>query len=76
MLHTVKDHVVFERAEVMTASGTPYSVFTPYKNAWLKKADDFYLRAWPVARHAATLVLQAALADPQMFSRNQAAPHA
>ena len=36
-LHTVKDHVVFERAEVMTASGTPYGVFTPYKNAWLKR---------------------------------------
>ncbi len=65
MLHTVKDHVVFERAEVMTASGTPYSVFTPYKNAWLKKADDFYLRAWPVARHAATLAPWPAVAgDP------------
>ena len=38
-LHTVKDHVVFERAEVMTASGTPYGVFTPYKNAWLRTLD-------------------------------------
>ncbi|MFO1337454.1 MAG: deoxyribodipyrimidine photo-lyase [Burkholderiaceae bacterium] len=55
LLHTVKDHVVFERGEVMTATGTPYSVFTPYKNAWLKKVDAFYLRAWPVARHAASL---------------------
>jgi len=35
-LHTLKDHVVFERAEVMTAAGTPYGVFTPYKNAWLR----------------------------------------
>ncbi|HSI56870.1 MAG TPA: deoxyribodipyrimidine photo-lyase [Ideonella sp.] len=55
MLHTVKDHVVFERSELMTGGGTPYTVFTPYKNAWLKKADEFYLRAWPVARHAASL---------------------
>ena len=38
-LHTVKDHVVFERAEVMTASGTPYGVFTPYKNAWLRTLE-------------------------------------
>lgn len=53
--YTVKDHVIFERNEVMTATGTPYSVFTPYKNAWLKKVDDFYLRAYPVARHAARL---------------------
>lgn len=36
-LHTFKDHVVFERSEVLTLSGTAYGVFTPYKNAWLKK---------------------------------------
>ncbi|MFM2209718.1 MAG: hypothetical protein RIQ96_1361 [Pseudomonadota bacterium] len=36
-LHTFKDHSVFERAEVLSLGGTPYSVFTPYKNAWLKK---------------------------------------
>jgi len=63
VLHTSKDHVVFERSEVLTATGNPYSVFTPYKNSWLKKLDDFYLRAYPVARHAAALAsLPAALA--------------
>ena len=54
-LHTMKDHVVFERSEVLTQAGAPYSVFTPYKNAWLKKVDAFYLSAYPVARHAAAL---------------------
>jgi deoxyribodipyrimidine photo-lyase len=54
-LRTSKDHVVFERGEVLTASGTPYGVFTPYRAAWLKKVDDFYLRAYPVARHAGAL---------------------
>jgi deoxyribodipyrimidine photo-lyase len=54
-LHTSKDHVVFERSEVMTASGTAYSVFTPYKNAWLKKLEPFFLRGYPVERHAAAL---------------------
>jgi deoxyribodipyrimidine photo-lyase len=55
LLQTMKDHVVFEREEVLTANGTPYSVFTPYKNAWLKKVDPFYLRGWNVARHAGCL---------------------
>ncbi len=55
LLHTVKDHVVFERDEVLTQAGRPYTVFTPYKTAWLKKVDDFYLRAYPVERHAAAL---------------------
>jgi deoxyribodipyrimidine photo-lyase len=50
-----KDHVIFERAELLTGSGKPYGVFTPYKNAWLRKVDDFYLRSYPVARYAAQL---------------------
>jgi deoxyribodipyrimidine photo-lyase len=50
--HTGKDHVIFERQELMTQSGTPFSVFTPYKNAWLRKVNDFYLKAWPVEHHA------------------------
>ncbi len=53
--HTSKDHVVFERSEVLTATGLPYSVFTPYKNAWLKQLSPFYLKSYPVARHAAAL---------------------
>ncbi len=36
-LHTCKDHVVFEGREVLTKTGTPYTVFTPYKNAWLAR---------------------------------------
>jgi deoxyribodipyrimidine photo-lyase len=45
---TFKDHVIFERSEVLTATGKPYGVFTPYKNAWLRKLTPFYLRAYPV----------------------------
>ena len=54
-LHTSKDHVVFERKEVLTASGSPYSVFTPYKNAWLKKLEPFYVSAYPVEKYAQAL---------------------
>ncbi|MFG6443206.1 cryptochrome/photolyase family protein [Roseateles sp. LKC17W] len=53
--HTFKDHVIFERREVLTATGGPYGVFTPYKNAWLRKVDEFYLRSYPVERHAHAL---------------------
>lgn len=31
-----KDHVIFDADEVLTAQGQPYSVFTPYKRAWLR----------------------------------------
>jgi deoxyribodipyrimidine photo-lyase len=55
VLHTGKDHVIFERSEVLTLGGGPFSVFTPYKNAWLKKLDPYFLRAYPVAKHASAL---------------------
>ena len=37
-LHSAKDQVVLEGRELLTQTGTPYSVFTPYKNAWLAHA--------------------------------------
>jgi deoxyribodipyrimidine photo-lyase len=54
-MHTFKDHVVFERSEVLTQAGAPYSVFTPYSGAWLARLDDFYLKAYPVERYAQRL---------------------
>lgn len=57
--HSFKDHVIFERSELLTGAGKPYAVFTPYKNAWLKKVDEFYLRAYPVARYAEALASHA-----------------
>ncbi|MBS7806564.1 deoxyribodipyrimidine photo-lyase [Variovorax sp. PCZ-1] len=53
--HTYKDHVIFERSEVLTLSGGSYGVFTPYKNAWLKKVDDYFLKAYPTEKYAAHL---------------------
>ncbi len=55
LLHTSKDHVIFERAEVLTQSGGAFSVFTPYRNAWLKALTPEHLKAHPVAHHAAAL---------------------
>jgi len=39
-LRTVKDHVIFERREVLTQGGKPYGVFTPYQRAWLARLGD------------------------------------
>lgn len=39
-LRLYKDHTIFARSEVMTQAGTPYTVFTPYKKAWLAKVDE------------------------------------
>jgi deoxyribodipyrimidine photo-lyase len=52
---TFKDQVIFEKDEVLTAAGRPYTVFTPYRRAWQKKLDAFFLRAYPVQRYARNL---------------------
>jgi deoxyribodipyrimidine photo-lyase len=57
---TRKDHVVFERDEVLTAAGGPFVVYTPYKNAWLKR-----LTAADLAEHA-TMPHAAKLARPTL----------
>ena len=46
--HHYKDHVIFEKDEVLNLSGKPYGVFTPYKNMWLKTVNDFYVKPYPV----------------------------
>ena len=35
--YTFKDHVLFEKEEIVSGSGGFYKVFTPYSKAWLKK---------------------------------------
>lgn len=43
--NAVKDHVVFERMEVATQMGTPYTVFTPYWRAWISRLESIDLGA-------------------------------
>jgi deoxyribodipyrimidine photo-lyase len=46
--HTRKDQVVFERNEILTKAGAPFTVFTAYKNAWLKALTPAQLAPHPV----------------------------
>jgi deoxyribodipyrimidine photo-lyase len=61
-----KDQVIFERAEVLTLAGTPFSVFTPYRNAWLKRLPAERLNPWPVEKLAARLAPGPATVAPSL----------
>ena len=54
-MHLAKDQAIFEKDEVLTQAGRPFTVFTPYKNAWLKRIEDFYVQAYPVENHSKAL---------------------
>ena len=48
---TYKDHVVFEKAEVVKDDGKPYTVFTPYSRKWKAKLNAFYLKSYPTEKY-------------------------
>ena len=54
-LHTARDHVIVEGRELLTKTGSPYSVFTPYKNAWLARASQVPWHTLDCAAHCAAL---------------------
>ena len=66
--HSFKDQVIFEKDELLTGQGGPYTVFTPYKRAWLEKFEPFYAKAYPVERYAAALARGRASATPSLES--------
>ncbi|HEY0057066.1 MAG TPA: deoxyribodipyrimidine photo-lyase [Pedobacter sp.] len=52
-LLSFKDHVIFEKNEILKDDGKPYTVFSPYKRKWLEKlAVAFHFKAYPVSKYA------------------------
>lgn len=50
-----KDQVIFERDEILTQGGKTFTVFTPYRNAWLRKLSARALQTHEIAPYAARL---------------------
>ena len=51
-----KDHVIFEKNEVVKADGTPYLVYSPYAKSWRKKLDDYHAKAYPTRTYSNQLL--------------------
>lgn len=51
-----KDHVIFEKNEVLKADGLPYTVFTPYSRKWKEQLNYFYLKSYPVEKYCENLI--------------------
>ncbi len=63
-----KDHVIFERDEVVKAPDAPYSIFTPYSKKWLARAesDTFYFKAYPVEKYGTNFLKTDSLPIPSL----------
>lgn len=58
-----KDHVIFEKNEVLKNDGSPYTVFTPYSRKWKEKLNEFYLSSYPTEKYLSSLVKK----DPEQL---------
>ena len=63
-----KDHVIFEKNEVVKADGTPYLVFSPYGKTWRKKLTDYHAKAYPNAKYFKHFFKQQPIAIPTLES--------
>jgi deoxyribodipyrimidine photo-lyase len=48
---TFKDQVIFEKNELLTAAGNPYTVFTPYSRRWKSQLADYFLKSYPNGKY-------------------------
>lgn len=76
-LFSYKDHVIFEKDEIVKDDGKPYTVFTPYSKKWkarlLSKYDHtgqnlYYLKAYPTEKYFSNF---RAFTEPALVSLEQ-----
>ena len=50
--YTHKDQTIFEKTEIVSGAGTPYTVFTPYSRKWKEALAASGLKSYPSEKHA------------------------
>ena len=80
--HTFKDHVIFEKGEILKDDGTPYVVFTPFSRKWKAKLDSriskdvqgksvsYYLKQYPSLKYADKFWQSPLIAMPSLQTMN------
>ena len=63
---TFKDHVVFERDEIVKTDGKPYTIYTPYSSKWKSKLNSFYLKSYPTKKYVTSLLRCTPLPFPEL----------
>lgn len=47
-----KDHLIFEKNEILKLNNEPYTVFTPYSKKWKEKIkNSFYYKSYPTEKY-------------------------
>lgn len=62
--HASKDHVIFEKNEVVKDNGQPYTVFTPYSKRWKAAFNDQRTKRFQTATYFSNFKKMSPLAIP------------
>jgi deoxyribodipyrimidine photo-lyase len=65
-VYSYKDHVVFEKNEVVKDDGTAYQVFTPYSKKWKQKLNDAALKDYNLKDRFSYLFKQQPVSMPTL----------
>ncbi|MGZ5134806.1 MAG: cryptochrome/photolyase family protein, partial [Flavitalea sp.] len=63
---TFKDHVIFEKNEIVKDDGSSYTVFTPYSKKWKNQLTGFYYKPYPSEDYVANFYKQKPVAIPSL----------
>lgn len=65
---TYKDHVIFEKKEIIKDNGMPYSVFTPYSKRWKNVLNEFSYKSYPSEKYGGNFYKQEPVSIPTLQS--------
>jgi deoxyribodipyrimidine photo-lyase len=63
---THKDHVIFEKNEVLKKDGTPYTIYTPYMRAWKERLKNYPIQHFDVEKKIKSLYALPPLPTPSL----------
>jgi deoxyribodipyrimidine photo-lyase len=63
-----KDHVIFEKAEVVKDDGKPYTVFTPYSKKWKARLTENDTKILPTEKYFSNFLQTKPIAVPSLKS--------
>ena len=61
-----KDHVIFEKDEVVKDDGKPYTVFTPYSKKWKAVLNTYQFKNYPTEKYFSNFFQTKSLSVPSL----------
>jgi deoxyribodipyrimidine photo-lyase len=62
----LKDHVIFEKEEVLKDDGKPYTIYTPYSRKWKAHLKPYHYKAYPTLKYKSNFIQLEKITPPTL----------